>query len=84
MSSIVGVITEIEAITGSLTETDSMTAVFESQPVREYGGEYIYTPTVQTQVIEIQHKMATQNITINPIPYNYGLITWDGTKLTVS
>lgn len=49
-----------------------------------YTGEYIFTPTRETQVVPIAGKKATENIIINPIPSNYGLITWDGSVLTVS
>ena len=49
-----------------------------------YIGEYTYTPTDETQTIPIMGLMATDDITINPIPSNYGLITWDGATLTVS
>ena len=49
-----------------------------------YSGDYSFTPTSQTQTIEIENKMATADIVINPIPSNYGLITWNGTSLTVS
>lgn len=59
--------------------------------VRTYGGEvdffrgdYEYTPTQGTQVVNITGLLATQNITINPIPSNYGLIGWNGSVLTVS
>lgn len=49
-----------------------------------YLGEYEYTPTRETQTIEIAGKLAAQNIIINPIPQNYGLISWNGSTLTVS
>ena len=49
-----------------------------------YDGAYEFTPTQETQTIEIDHKTATQDIIINPIPWYYGLITWDGSALTVS
>lgn len=49
-----------------------------------YSGDYVITPTQTTQVIAIADKTATQNITINPIPNNYGLITWNGSSITVS
>ena len=52
--------------------------------VEEYTGAYEFTPTQGTQVIEIANKKATADITINPIPSNYGLITWNGSTLTVS
>ncbi len=49
-----------------------------------YTGSYEFTPTNQTQTINIANKTATRNITIDPIPSNYGLITWNGATLTVS
>jgi len=76
----------------------AFTAEFESAPemVTEFGahivvpitdyftGEYVYTPTSEEQTIPIIGKTARQNITINPIPSNYGLISWNGATLTVS
>jgi len=49
-----------------------------------YEGPYEFTPTQETQTVAINGKTAHQDITINPIPSNYGLITWDGSALTVS
>lgn len=49
-----------------------------------YDGPYEVTPTQETQVLRTSQKIATQNIVVNPIPPNYGLITWDGSVLTVS
>lgn len=49
-----------------------------------YTGETTVTPTQQTQILETAEHSVLENITINPIPHNYGLITWDGSALTVS
>ena len=49
-----------------------------------YEGTYEWTPSSELQTIEIANKKALENITINPIPNNYGLITWNGSTLTVS
>ena len=49
-----------------------------------YVGSYNFTPTTSQQIVQIANKTATQNITIDPIPSNYGLITWNGSTLTVS
>ena len=53
-------------------------------PVEPYEGSYEFTPSGERQEIEIENKRATQNIIIDPIPENYGLITWDGSVITVS
>ena len=52
-------------------------------PVEQYTGPYEFTPGEETQTISIAYKQATADITINPIPSNYGRIAWDGTTLTV-
>lgn len=49
-----------------------------------YRGSYQITPSETAQEIPIANKTATANIIINPIPNNYGLITWNGLTLTVS
>ena len=49
-----------------------------------YDGDYSITPTAQEQTIPIIGKTARRNITVGPIPQNYGLITWNGSTLTVS
>lgn len=67
------VITEREVVTGDLKMIES-----------PYTGLYEFTPSSSIQTIEIAGKTARQNIIVNPIPSNYGLITWDGSTLTVS
>lgn len=50
----------------------------------KYRGLYEFTPSEEQQIVRIEGKMAEENIVIDPIPNNYGLITWDGRTLTVS
>ena len=49
-----------------------------------YTGAYEVTPSEETQVLETKYLRMTDNVTINPIPSNYGLITWNGSIITVS
>lgn len=49
-----------------------------------YTGAYEVTPSGETQVLETNNLRMTGNVTINPIPSNYGLITWNGAFITVS
>ena len=49
-----------------------------------YTGETNITPSTSEQVLATAEKVVTRNIVINPIPSNYGLITWNGSTLTVS
>lgn len=49
-----------------------------------YAGEYVVTPSAEEQVLQTRNLRMTDNITVNPVPQNYGLITWNGSYLTVS
>lgn len=49
-----------------------------------YEGSYDVTPTSQRQVIPVQYKTMAEDFIVEPIPSNYGLITWNGSVLTVS
>lgn len=49
-----------------------------------YSGEYTLTPTGETQIFNTEGLMMTRNITVNPIPSNYGLVTYDGSVITIS
>ena len=52
--------------------------------VDPYTGEYEVTPSAESQALDTIGKRLTANVVINPIPSNYGLITWNGSVLTVS
>lgn len=52
--------------------------------VQTYTGDYEVTPSDETQTLETEGMRLTQPITVNPIPQNYGLITWNGSVITVS
>ena len=64
-------------------EVGTVTKVVEHDlPV--YTGETNITPSTSEQVLNTADKVVIRNIVINPIPSNYGLITWNGSTLTVS
>lgn len=52
--------------------------------VNTYDGPYEVTPSTETQTLATDNLLMTDNVIINPIPNNYGLITWNGSTLTVS
>ena len=49
-----------------------------------YIGSYTVTPSDDEQILETEGLRMTNNVVINPIPSNYGKITWNGSVLTVS
>lgn len=62
-------------------EAGVITKVKEADP---YTGLTVVTPSDQTQTLATTGLLIPTDIVINPIPQNYGLITWDGSTLTVS
>lgn len=49
-----------------------------------YKGAYVVIPNESEQVLKTRGLMASENITVKPIPDNYGKITWNGAFITVS
>ena len=49
-----------------------------------YHGAYTVTPTEETQTLITGGLLMNDNLTIGPIPANYGKITWDGRTIRVS
>ena len=70
-------------LSGSGTIAGSLTIPQSILPPA-YEGPYEITPTAGTQTLATDSLYMRGNITINPIPSNYGLITWNGSTLTVS
>ena len=82
-----GELSAIQGLEGSLSSGATLNGeltVAEHIYVPEYTGSYEITPSSQTQTIPIMGLKAAGDITVNPIPSNYGLITWNGSTLTVS
>ena len=53
-------------------------------PVPHYTGPYEFTPTEETQTVSIARKQAAEDIIIHTIPQNYGLVTYNGSIITIS
>ena len=49
-----------------------------------YSGPYEVTPSESTQVLETAYHKLAANVVVNPIPSNYGLVTWNGSTITIS
>lgn len=58
--------------------------VKEYVSVENYEGEYTFTPGEEAQTIPVEGYRMMHDIKINPIPSNYGKITYNGAILTVS
>lgn len=82
-----GILSGIGSVTAELVGTATVQAdltIPEVVQTNPFEGDYEYTPSGETQTIEINGLRAIADIVINPIPSNYGLITWNGSTITVS
>lgn len=61
-----------------------MDTAIRASIVPRYDGQYSIIPAGEVQVLATAGKLMTEDITVGEIPSNYGLITWDGSALTVS
>ena len=52
--------------------------------VDDYTGAYVVTPSAETQTLPTNGLRMLDNVTIGPIPSDYGHISWNGSVLTVS
>lgn len=87
MDKLIGALSAVGRLDATLSGIQSLTATLslpQAVAVDEYSGPYEFTPGNAPQVVAIANKKATADITIAPVPQNYGLITWDGSTLTVS
>lgn len=50
----------------------------------EYTGQTVFTPSETTQTAQTAGMVLNGNITINPIPSDYGHVEYDGSTLTIS
>ncbi len=62
----------------------TLTTNIEYSEMPSYDGAVEVTPSAEAQVLETRNTALYQNITINPIPHNYGLISWSGLGIKVS
>lgn len=62
----------------------SIGATYSMGEYSHYEGSYTFTPGAEAQVIPTEDLVLDSDITIEAIPSNYGLITWNGSYLTVS
>ena len=73
----------------SATESGSVLDMRLSEPFiggmwPAYEGSYTVVPGATAQVLSTERKSMLHDVTVAPIPSNYGLITWDGSVITVS
>ncbi len=73
-----------EAVKRSINATADLATVTKTEDHDYYQGATTFTPSDTVQVIPTRDLVLGDDITINPIPSNYGKITWNGSFLTIS
>lgn len=49
-----------------------------------YEGSYEVTPSSEPQILQTTDKRMTGDLVVNPIPSNYGKISWNGRVITIT
>ena len=81
----VSLLTEVDGEVHLLAEVEGEAGiVVDVGSYAIYDGPYSVTPGPEAQTLETANLAMAENITVAPIPSNYGLITWNGSYLTVS
>lgn len=62
----------------------SVAAAYSAIEGEPYEGSYTFTPSAEEQRARTRGKVLYDDIVIEPIPQNYGLITYNGRIITVS
>ena len=87
MNVISGAVSPPGNLTGSLSPVGGLSGVLtipERITPDYYDGEYTITPAAEAQTISVRELIMRQDLTVEAIPQNYGLITWNGAYLTIS
>lgn len=71
-------------IGGSLGAAALAGSVTMQSGVPDYVGPYEVTPSGVAQTLATAGRRMASDVIVQPIPSNYGLITWDGATITVS
>lgn len=82
-----GKLSSLEELTGELSAPQEITGrltVPQYVLPPSYGGPYEVTPSAETQILKTDALYMNGDVVINPVPSNYGLITYDGSGIRVS
>lgn len=82
---LVGKISGTSSISCSLSGSSSLAGkLLMGSTIPVYSGETSFIPSDEAQTITIAGMQAAEDLTIAPIPSNYGRITWNGSTPNVS
>lgn len=74
------------ALGGALSASDGLDGTLTTGGAffPRYEGAYEFEPNGTAQTVRTAGTVLMEDIIIDPVPSNYGLITWDGSTITVS
>lgn len=85
MDTLKGKLSAVGGISGKLSGVGALSGRLSNPTIpAHYTGSVVITPTQAAQTLETAGLTLDENITVNPIPNNYGLISYNGGIITVS
>lgn len=70
-------------MSGMATMTGALTIPISTEG-NPYSGGYVVEPGQEEISLPTKGKVLIKDIIVRPVPSNYGLITWDGSVITIS
>lgn len=78
MADLIGTLATVQTLSGAITVSSS------GGSFDRYDGPYAVTPSNESQTLNTEGLLLSQNITVEPIPSNYGLVEWNGSYISIS
>ena len=72
------------SVTADVTGSAGLSASVEKAVGAPYHGAYTVIPSLERQTVPTAGASLASDIVVEPIPSNYGLITYNGSVITVS
>lgn len=73
---------EIPTINANI-ENNTLSLSSSVEKYGAYNGSYEFNPSEAVQIVKVNGCVMYDDITINPIPANYGQIVWNGATITI-
>lgn len=86
MDGLIGAITPRASLSGGVAPIGAIAGTVSAargRTIPEYDGPYEYEPSEEGQTVRTGGFALSEDITIRPIPSNYGRIAYNGSVLTV-
>ena len=85
MPEIIGTLSGYGSLSGNVSSGSAISgSLSRDMHYNYYSGPFSVVPSSEEQTIHTANFVVGRDIIVAPIPSNYGLVTWNGSVLTIS